>query len=222
MKNKLGLLEVALIIAPFLAIALLWKQIPQRLPMHWNLRGEIDGWSASRAEILIMPLISLGVIALMRTLSWLDPKLLKTIQPGDRMHAILQILRVAIAGLFLAIFTVQLATALGYGIGGQAMMAILLLFFAIMGNYLGNLRPNYFVGIRTPWTLESATTWRATHRLGGRLVFFGSLALLILQFFLRPQTFGVLFVGFALLFVLWAFIYSWYHFRTHGAPPETA
>jgi uncharacterized membrane protein len=89
-----------------------------------------------------------------------------------------------------------------------------------LGNYLPNLRPNYFVGIRTPWTLEDAETWRATHRLGGKLMFFGSLLLLISEFFVSAGIFTFLFVSFILLLVLWSFLYSWHHFRTHGATHE--
>jgi uncharacterized membrane protein len=84
-----------------------------------------------------------------------------------------------------------------------------------LGNYLPNLRPNYFIGIRTPWTLENAETWRATHRLGGKLMFFGSLLLLVLDLFLGRSLVDSLFLMFIALLVVWSFVYSWYHFRSH-------
>ena len=96
-------------------------------------------------------------------------------------------------------------------------MTCLLVFFVVLGNYLGNLRPNYFVGIRTPWTLENPETWRATHRLGGRLMFFGALILLVAQFFLSESVFGLLFVVSILSLAAWGFVYSWHHCRTHAA-----
>jgi uncharacterized membrane protein len=95
------------------------------------------------------------------------------------------------------------------------MMACTLLLLAIMGNYLGNLRPNYFAGIRTPWTLESPETWRATHRLGGRLMFFGSLLLFVLQFFLSESAAVGILVTSVLLLAARGIFYSWHHFRTH-------
>jgi hypothetical protein len=73
--------------------------------------------------------------------------------------------------------------------------------FVILGNYLPNVRPNYFIGIRTPWTLENPQTWRATHRVGGRLMFFGALVLLVLQLFVSASASGILMVAFA--------CYSW-------------
>ncbi len=96
-------------------------------------------------------------------------------------------------------------------------MSCLLVFFVVLGNFLGNLRPNYFVGIRTPWTLENPETWRATHRLGGRLMFFGGLILLIAQLFLSEGIFGWLFVVSILSLVAWGFVYSWHHSQTHVA-----
>jgi uncharacterized membrane protein len=219
MKNKVNWLEAALLLAPFLVIAALWNKLPVRVPVHWNLHGEVDRWASSRSiEIFALPLIAVATVALLRVLPRFDPKLRATLQENDRMRAALQIMCLACAAFFGALFSIQIATAFGYTIAsGQAVIWCTLVLLAIMGNYLGNLRPNYFVGIRTPWTLESAATWRATHRLGGRLMFFGALLLLPAQFFLSQSAFGILFVTLILLLVGWAFLYSWHHFRTHGA-----
>jgi uncharacterized membrane protein len=222
MKNKLNWLEAALVLAPFVAIAILWNQIPARIPMHWNIHNEVDSWSSSRAGIFSLPLIGLGVIALFHLLPRLDPRLRKTLQKNDRMNSALPVLCVAFVALFDVIFVDQLTTAFGYRIAnGRVMTACLLVFLAILGNYLGTMRPNYFVGLRTPWTLESAATWRATHRLGGHFLFFGALFLLVLNFFLNQAIVVFLLVSFLVLFCIWTLVYSWHHFRTHGAMRET-
>ena len=223
MKNKLNWLEAALLLAPFLAIAAFWNKLPARIPVHWNARGEVDGWASSKPiEIFILPLIAVAVIALLRVLPSLDPKLQKTLQENHRMHAVVQILRLALALFFDAIFFVQIATPLGNtSAGGRVVIWCTLLLMAILGNYMPALRPNYFVGLRTPWTLESPATWRATHRVGGRLMFFGSLLLLVLEFFLSQTVFAFLFVTSMVLFVVWLFFYSWHYFRTHGTTRET-
>jgi len=219
MKNKVNWLEAALLLAPFLVIAALWNKLPARIPIHWNLRGDVDRWASSKSiEIFLLPLIALAVVALLRVLPRLDPKLRAMLQESERMHATLQVMRLALAAFFGALFSIQIATTLSYPLaGGRAMIWCTLVLLAIMGNYLGNLRPNYFIGIRTPWTLESPATWRATHRLGGRLMFFGALLLLAAEFFLSPSAFGYLFVTLILLLAAWSFLYSWHHFRTHGA-----
>jgi uncharacterized membrane protein len=219
MKNKANWLEAALLLAPFVVIATLWNKLPARLPIHWNLRGEVDGWASSKSfEIFLLPLIAVAVVALLHSLPRLDPKLRAMLHESERMRAAVQIIGLALAAFFTAMFSIQIATALDYPIAsGRAMNWCTLVLFAIIGNYLGNLRPNYFVGIRTPWTLESAATWRATHRLGGRLMFFGALLLLAVEFFLSESAFVILFVTMILLLLAWSFLYSWHHFRTHGA-----
>jgi uncharacterized membrane protein len=134
------------------------------------------------------------------------------------MQHALAILRLALAAFFTTVFLIVITASLGHPLPtGRIVPASILLLLAIIGNYSSNLRPNYFVGIRTPWTLESPATWRATHRLGGRLMFFGSLTLLILEFFVSESVFIILFTTSVVLLLLWAVWYSWHHFHTQGA-----
>lgn len=218
MKTKLNWLEILLLAAPLIALAFYWQDLPDRVPMHWDFRGKIDGWGSKTPGIFIIPLTALGMTALLHILPWFDPKLRRTTKEESRMPVVLPIVRIACLLLLDTIFFVQLATSLGRDIpGGRILMNCLLVFFVIMGNYLGTLRPNYFVGIRTPWTLENPETWRATHRLGGRLMFFGALALLIAQFFLSEPIFGFIFLASILSLATWGFAYSWHHCRTHAA-----
>jgi uncharacterized membrane protein len=218
MKTRLSWLEVILLVAPFLALAVYWNELPTRVPTRWDFRGQINGWSAKTPGMLLIPLTGFGMTVLLHILPWFDPKLRRNPSAESLMPAILPIIRIALLGLLDTIFFVQIATSLGWTIAGsRIMMGCLLLFFVVMGNYLGNLRPNYFVGIRTPWTLENPETWRATHRLGGRLMFFGALILLIAQFILSERIFGLLFVVSILSLAAWGFVYSWHHCRTHVA-----
>ena len=219
MKNKLNWLEAALLAAPLIALLVFWNDLPARIPIHWNLRGEINGW-ASKTFVILSPLFNLGIVLLLHVLPRFDPKLGRAAGGQGRMESVLAILRLAIAAFFGVIFWMQLAAALGHAVPADRIVpTAVLLLLATIGNYSSNLRPNYFVGLRTPWTLESPETWRATHRLGGRLTFFGSVLLLVLQFFLSARTFMFLFTASALLLGAWTFWYSWHHFRTQGARP---
>ena len=222
MKNKLIWLETALLLAPLIALATLWKELPERVPVHWNLGGQIDGWG-SKPSLFVMPVAGLMIVALLHFLPWIDPKLRRSAGGQGRMQNALQILRLALVAFFGAIFATQIATALGHAVPMSRLIpSATLLLLAIIGNYLSNLRPNYFAGLRTPWTLESPETWRATHRLGGRLLFFGSVILLVLQFVVRQSLFAPLFLASVLLYAAWAIWYSWHHFNTQGATPLPA
>jgi uncharacterized membrane protein len=219
MKNKLNWLEGALLLAPFLALLILWKDLPDRVPIHWNLQGQINRW-ASKASLFEMPLVSLVIISLLHFLPRIDPKLRRAPGGHGRMQHALAILRLALAAFFVAIFFMLVTASLGHPLPAERLMpAAVLLLLAIFGNYFSNLRPNYFAGIRTPWTLESPATWRATHRLGGRSLFFGSVTLLVLQFFVSESVFFILFTSSILLWVAWTVWYSWHHFHTQRAGP---
>lgn len=219
MKTKLSWLEVVLLAAPFVALAIYWNDLPARVPMHWNFRGQVDGWGPKRPGILLMPFTALGITVLLHILPWFDPRLRRTSEEEGLMPVILPIVRIATLGLLDIIFFVQIATSLGRSIpGARIIVSSVLVFFVVLGNFLGNVRPNYFVGIRTPWTLENPETWRATHRLGGRLMFFGALVLLVAQFFLSEEVFAWLFVASILSLAAWGFVYSWHHCRTHVPP----
>jgi uncharacterized membrane protein len=217
MKNKLAWIEAALLAAPFAAALALWDKLPARIPVHWNLAGQVDRWSSSRWEILLLPLLSVALIALLRVLPRLDPKLRVMTEIG-RMAVALQISRITIACCVGTLFVVQLASALEWPLPtARIVQTALLLLLAISGNYLGNLRPNYFFGIRTPWTLEDPDTWRATHRLGGQLLFFGSLTLLVVSFVLSDRIFVPTMIGALGAFVLWSLLYSWHDYRRRHA-----
>ena len=217
MKNKMNWLESALALAPMVALVIFWKELPGRIPVHWNLQGQIDGWG-SKSLLFVLPLASLVTVGLLHFLPWIDPKLRRTGGGQGRMQSVLQILRLVLATFFGAIFAMQLAAALGHEVPMSRLIpSATLLLLAIMGNYLSNLRPNYFAGIRTPWTLESPETWRATHRLGGQLLFFGSVLLLALQFFISDKAFAPVFLTSIILYAVWAIWYSWHHFHTQRA-----
>jgi len=192
--------------------------------MHWNIHGEVDRWSSTRAEVLILPLIGLrNGCAVARFAQARSETAEDASEKRSHEFRVAGPLR-RFRGLCLTRFLFdQLTTAFGYSIAdGRVMTACLLVFFAILGNYLGTMRPNYFVGLRTPWTLESAATWRATHRLGGQLMFFGALFLLVLDFFLSQSVCRLSFCEFpAAVLRLGHLSIPGINFRTNGAVRET-
>lgn len=223
MKNKLNWLEGFLVLTPFLLVIAFWNRLPARVPVHWSLQGPIDRWGSKSSGMLVLPLVSFAIVAILHLLPWLDPKLSGKRKWSERMRTVLPIFRILFAAFFFVVFLLVLCVTLGASFStGRIIVTGLLLLLAGVGNYLGNLRPNYFIGLRTPWTLESDATWRATHRLGGRLLFFGSITLLLAEFVFPERVFIFLFVAAALLLVVWSFVYSWRHFRTYAAADRTS
>jgi uncharacterized membrane protein len=84
---------------------------------------------------------------------------------------------------------------------------------ALLGNYFQSIRPNYFIGIRTPWTLENETVWKKTHRLGGRLWFGGGLIIIILTLILgNNKAIAITFTSIIAILVIVPIVYSYFEF----------
>jgi len=204
------LLQIAILLAPVAFCAALWDRFPDRVPIHWNLWGRPDGWSGKGVGLLFLPALNVAIAVLFAWLPRLDPKLRKASFSPDRMAAALGILRLAVTAFLSFVALLMAAAALGvaFNMTRVAMDAALVLLL-VLGNFLGNLRPNYFIGVRTPWTLESPEVWRATHRICARILVFGSLGLLLLQFALTPLQLTAGIVLFSLGTSVWAFVYSY-------------
>ncbi len=149
-----------------LASALAWNRLPAEVPTHWNVRGEPDGWSPRIMAALMLPLLVTGIAVGLRVLPRIDPRRENYEKFVDAYWIMGNCL-----GLFFGLLHVAvMASSVGYPIdisrvaaGGIGVL------MAVSGNYIGRVRPNWFLGIRTPWTLENPEIWRRTHRMTGWL-----------------------------------------------------
>lgn len=170
------LVSVVFVLIALAAAAWLYPRFPAQLPVHWNIHGQIDRY-APRLWVAVMPaLVITGLAALMVLLPAISPRKfeIKTFGP------IYVILMLATQGVQLVVGLAVLLAGAGYAvpIPTVAMLSVGALFM-VLGNYMGKLRKNFFVGIRTPWTLASAGTWERTHRLAGWLFMLGGLMAIV-------------------------------------------
>jgi len=161
------LVAAGLTAAVLLYSLLLYPSLPERIPVHWNWRGVVDGWAPKEWAAFLGP----GVMALLAALLWLLPLLSPgsfSVAPFRETANYLLVLVVAMMGV---IHLVALQAALHpQWDSGRVLVALLFVFLALMGNVLGKVRRNFWIGIRTPWTLASDRVWIATHRLAARLL----------------------------------------------------
>lgn len=163
-KKELPLL--LLIIAAFAISFYYYPMLPDKIPTHWNFKGEIDGYSGKTAGAYMMPIMNLGMYILFIFLPALDPKRENYKLFESTYIYFRYIFHIFFFGMHLMI----IAAALGYPVDtGRLVMIGVSLLFMLMGNVMGRLKHNYFVGIRTPWTLANEEVWRRTHRLGAYL-----------------------------------------------------
>ncbi|MGO8764167.1 MAG: SdpI family protein [Limisphaerales bacterium] len=165
-------LQVIVLAVPFIVGALVWNRLPARMPIHWGITGQPDGYADKSMSLLFLPCISIGVWALILVLPRFDPKVATYDEDTKAsLQRTFAAIRLAMA-LFFSVMSVgvlltPLCPAIQVPVIACSGVGVLLM---VLGNLMSKLRPNWFCGIRTPWTLESREVWARTHRLGGRLM----------------------------------------------------
>jgi uncharacterized membrane protein len=153
--------HLAVIGAMFAAAAAAWPAAPDRLPVHWNLQGEVDRYGGKFEGLLLVPLMTFGLYWLLLLLPFIDPKR----ENYARFKGAYCVIRWCLTAFMAALFGLMLAAAFGRSVdiafGLSLLMAAL---FMVLGFSLENVQPNWFVGVRTPWTLSSPLSWAKTHR----------------------------------------------------------
>ena len=179
-KKHLPLLIVTsiVIVLPILVGLLLWNQLPDALPNHWNAAGEVDGYSSKPVAVFAMPLVLLLIHWLAAVITGLDPK------KQNQSEKVRVLIFWLIPALSLLVSALTYSAALGKSLRVETVMPIFMgLLFMAIGNYLPKCKQNYTVGIKIPWTLHSEENWNRTHRLAGWLWVGGGLLCAVAGFF---------------------------------------
>ncbi len=168
-----------LIAAMFVAGAWLYPQLPEQMPSHWNYRGEIDATMAKPWGVFMTPLMTVGIYLMLWLLPFIDPRR----ENYPKFAGTYRLFRFLLVLFFTGLYSVLLMAGLGYPVPvDRLIQGGIGLLFAIMGNSMGRLRHNWFVGIKTPWALADEEVWRATHRVGGKLWAAGGLVAFLAAF----------------------------------------
>ncbi len=165
MKRHYFLASIVLTVA-VLAVSLgLYPQLPNRIPTHWNLQGKVDDYSG-RGTIFLMPGILLLMVGLFRILPWLSPKQFSVDSFRNTYEFVMFLVIVLLAYDHVLMLWAALSGSLDIN---RSLLGGLFLFLAMLGNVLGRVRRNFWIGVRTPWTLASERVWNDTHRVAGKL-----------------------------------------------------
>ncbi len=199
-----------LIIAPLLYLSQAWDALPERVATHWGPNGEPNGWSDRSTLPLMIGGLGVGMYLLMLLIPYLDPRK-RNLQESSRSYNHLRV-----------VFTLFFSF-MGYAIvrgaeletfdAGAWLMPGAFLFLAAIGNYIYSLRSNYFIGFRTPWTLEYPVIWERTHRLGGRLWFWLGIFGAIGSLLFRGKALSVWVVSLILILAITPIVYSFVLFK---------
>jgi len=160
-----------------------YDRLPDPMPTHWNVEGEPDQWTPRalgfRLNFLLVPAVMAGMVLLTPALPWLSPKSFDL----DRFRTTYEYIMFLVVALFGVIHLAIAVTLLDPEQSrNRLFVGGFMLFFALIGNVMGQVRRNFYVGVRTPWTLASETVWNQTHRLSAWLfVAFGVLGFFVVM-----------------------------------------
>ncbi|MEI6665988.1 MAG: SdpI family protein [Chloroflexota bacterium] len=162
--------------AMFAAAAWAWPQATPPIPIHWDLHGQPNGYGGRFEGLLLVPLLASGVYLLLLLLPRIDPARANYESFAGPFRVIRLAITIALGAMQAFVISVALGSTENPGRWVPVGVGLLLI---VIGNVMGKVRPNYFVGVRTPWTLASARSWEATNRLGGRVFVVGGVGLAI-------------------------------------------
>ena len=211
MKRKGSILAMWLLaLLPLVLVAVFYSRLPDQVPMHWGFDGEINRYG-SKNELWLTGALGPLFALLFQFLPRLDPK--------RRNYEKFQTYYEAFSLVLVAFIAVMMGVALlesfrpGTLSMGRVVSALVGLLFLFVGNLMGKVKPNFFMGIRNPWTLSDPDVWNRAHRLGGGLFFLTGLVTVVSAILLpEPVTFAVLMAG-ALLTALIPTVMSYFWYK---------
>ena len=202
MNKKLLLLTSIVILFPILLGVMIWSQLPNQIPIHFNVADQADNFQSKPLVVFGLPLFLLLVHLFVIFVTARDPKnQTMNEKMGKVIYWLTPIVSLSISYL---IYSKVLGSTTNPSIFVSALLGLI---FVIMGNYMPKLKVNHTVGIRLPWTLQSEENWYKTHRLAGKLWVLGGLILLLeagLQF-AAPYVMGIVILAIVLIPILYSY-----------------
>ncbi|MGE6849375.1 SdpI family protein [Bacillus tropicus] len=159
------LVAIILILITGLAWAYAWPNLPDTMAVHWGMEG-VNGYASKFNAMLLL----LGIMIFTYVLLTITPKIDPKKKNYDKFSKGYMIINYSVVVLLFLVNMLVIGVGLGYDIPMNSTPLILVgLLFIVIGNYLPQCKPNYFVGIKTPWTLSNEEVWRKTHRFSGKV-----------------------------------------------------
>jgi uncharacterized membrane protein len=215
MKPRLHIADLLILlvaIGPLLYLGYVYQGLPAKVPTHFGMDGVPNDYSSRQSLWIISACMAAGSVLmflLFRFLPLIDPK-----KTARYSAAVFNKIAVATA-LFISAINVLVVYAAQKGSlsFASAMPLLLGVFFSFMGNIMHSIKPNYFAGIRTPWTLESEETWRQTHQLAGKLWFVGGIVVVITGLLIPANIEPYVMMGCLFVMAIIPVVYSYIFFK---------
>jgi len=156
-----------------------YNNFPEQVPVHWNFKGVADNYATKFTGAFLFPIIIIFMYLMFLFVPFIDPKKDRYQEFGKIYH----ILKTVLIAFMVSIYFISSLIGLGYDIAIGLWTPVLVgLLFILIGKYLSKIKPNWFMGIRTPWTLSSEENWIKTHIFGGKVFMIGGLIMILIPF----------------------------------------
>ena len=200
------LLILIIIIIPVAYLLAIWEELPEEVPMHWNAKGQIDRYGSKNELVGLLFLLNLPLYFILKYAPKIDPKKKISESQLAGLRLVMHLFMSALA-LFILYSTKKAEMSSPFGI-----ISLVGLLFAGLGWYFARLKPNYFIGIRTPWTLESEEVWTRTHKASAPVWMIGGIFMAIAPLIVESASVYIV-LGTTLLLTIYSVGYSWWAFK---------
>ncbi len=202
-----------IILAPGAYLAFKWNTVPETVAMHLNIKGEVDRYGSKNeliTMVAILTFVNILVYVLLPQAYKIDPKK----YAADNRSRLFRIAFTVSVFLAAVICLLIYSSINGNSVlGSKFMLMGIGLLFAIIGNYMYTIKPNYFAGFRLPWTLQDDENWRKTHMLGGKLFFAGGLLIGAMSLIAPFMISIIAFIAITVIIILVTTIYSYQFYK---------
>jgi len=209
MKNTSKYTELFILIIIIIPVAYLlaiWAELPEEVPMHWNAKGQIDRYGSKNELVGLLLMLNLPLYFILKYAPKIDPKKKISDSQLAGLRLVMHLFMSALA-LFILYSTKQAEMSSPFGI-----ISLVGLLFTGLGWYFTKLKPNYFIGIRTPWTLESEEVWTRTHKASAPVWMIGGIFMAIAPLIVESASVYIV-LGTTLLLTIYSVGYSWWAFK---------
>ncbi len=201
---------------PLLPVVVIWilsfyfyTHFPARVATHWDSLGNVNGYMSTFWGAFFLPFIATGLYLLFFAIPYLDPRR----ERYEQFSSVYLLFKTLILGMLGIIYFLGGLTNLGYSVHIAVIVPILVgILFIILGNYITKVKSNWFIGVRTPWTLSSENVWNKTQRFSGKIMVLFGLALLLSPLFSPKFTLGIIIIG-AIAIGVGSFVYSFLEYK---------
>jgi uncharacterized membrane protein len=200
---------VGIVLMPFIYLAFIWNILPAKVPTHWNYKGEIDHCGDKYSLVVMLFMLPVLMYLLLTIIPKIDPKKRIALM-GGKLYQIKFVLVLFMSLLAMFIIFISKNQTFSSPIFVYILIGTL---FMVFGNYFKVIQPNYFIGIRTPWTLENNEVWKITHVFAGKLWFIGGLLIVLVSFIFEAKLFSIVLAVMVLSLVIVPVVYSYIQFK---------